>query len=94
MSIIQSFALTCVTTLLPYRLSAAAASKLRDKNPGITDLSDPNRPLKLSEKVSELYDNEWTNAMEYLDELGVQEDDGIQVLLKMFTVSSTCLHLC
>ncbi|KAK3100161.1 hypothetical protein FSP39_015579 [Pinctada imbricata] len=49
------------------RLSSAAASRLRDNNPGITDLSDPNRPLKLSERASELYDNEWTNAMERLE---------------------------
>ncbi|XP_061164990.1 uncharacterized protein LOC133173941 [Saccostrea echinata] len=66
------------------RLSAAAANRLRDQNPGITDLSDPNRPLKLAEKVSELYDNEWTNAMENLEsELNIQEEKGIKILLKI-----------
>lgn len=70
-----------------YRLSAAAANRLRDQNPGITDLSDPNRPLKLAEKVSELYDNEWTNAMENLEgELDMHEDKGIKLLLKIIKV--------
>lgn len=73
---------------LPCRLSAAAAHRLRDQNPGITDLSDPNRPLKLAEKVSELYDNEWTNAMENLENLDIQEDKGIKILLKIIKVGS------
>ncbi|XP_048774219.1 myosin heavy chain, striated muscle-like isoform X2 [Ostrea edulis] len=74
------------------RLSAAAANRLRDQNPGITDLSDPNRPLKLAEKVSELYDNEWTNAMENLEgELDMHEDKGIKLLLKIIkNVFDTC----
>lgn len=72
---------------LPFRLSAAAAHRLRDQNPGITDLSDPNRPLKLAEKVSELYDNEWTNAMENLENLDIQEEKGIKILLKIIKVS-------
>lgn len=74
------------------RLSAAAAHRLRDQNPGITDLSDPNRPLKLAEKVSELYDNEWTNAMENLENLDIQEEKGIKVLLKIIkSVFDTCV---
>uniref|UniRef100_K1PU25 Mitochondria-eating protein C-terminal domain-containing protein n=1 Tax=Magallana gigas TaxID=29159 RepID=K1PU25_MAGGI len=73
-------------------LSAAAAHRLRDQNPGITDLSDPNRPLKLAEKVSELYDNEWTNAMENLENLDIQEDKGIKILLKIIkNVFDTCV---
>ena len=71
------------------RLSAAAANRLRDQNPGITDLSDPNRPLKLAEKVSELYDNEWTNAIENLEAIGVPEEKGIRILLKIIQVSLT-----
>ncbi|KAL3880728.1 hypothetical protein ACJMK2_032945 [Sinanodonta woodiana] len=35
-------------------------------NPDIADLSDPNRPLKLSDEFGELYCNEWTDALEYL----------------------------
>ena len=35
-------------------------------NPNIADLSDSNRPTKLAESFSELYDNDWTNAYEEL----------------------------
>ena len=49
-----------------YRLSAVAGTKLKYNNPGITDLSDDNRPNKLAEKFSELYDNEWTAAFEVI----------------------------
>ncbi|OWF41297.1 uncharacterized protein LOC110462653 [Mizuhopecten yessoensis] len=48
------------------RLSKIAGSKLVHGNPAITDLSDANRPTKLSERYSELYDNEWTDALEEL----------------------------
>ncbi|XP_061184460.1 uncharacterized protein LOC133192473 [Saccostrea echinata] len=50
------------------RLSSIAGSKLAYNNPGITDLSDKNRPQKLGEKFSELYDNEWTDAIDSLTE--------------------------
>ncbi|KAL3878451.1 hypothetical protein ACJMK2_030801 [Sinanodonta woodiana] len=57
------------------RLSSMASSKLRDNNPNIADLSDPNRPTKLSEQFSELYDNEWTDAFDELEKLlGDKED--------------------
>lgn len=65
----------------------------RDQNPGITDLSDPNRPLKLAEKVSELYDNEWTNAMENLESLNITEEKGIMILLRIIKVGSFLLLL-
>jgi len=42
-----------------------AGDKLTKGNPAITDLGDPNRPMKISEKYGELYDNEWTDAMDY-----------------------------
>jgi len=47
---------------VPFRLSKMASAKLRDNNPNIADLSDMNRPQKLAEQFSELYDNEWTDA--------------------------------
>lgn len=43
-------------------------SKLSDNNPDIADLSDKNRPTKLAEKYQEIYDNQWTDAFEKLDE--------------------------
>lgn len=53
-------------------------------NPNIADLSDPNRPTKLAEKYSELYDNEWTEAFEAMTKLKkkpVSETDIIGLLL-------------
>ena len=46
-----------------------AGDKLTKGNPAITDLGDPNRPMKIAEKYGELYDNEWTDAMDYLDDV-------------------------
>ncbi|XP_060595624.1 uncharacterized protein LOC132749745 [Ruditapes philippinarum] len=43
-----------------------AIHALRLNNPDIPDLSDTNRPTKIAEKFSELYDNEWTEAFESL----------------------------
>ena len=45
-----------------------AGDKLTKGNPTIADLGDPNRPMKIAEKYGELYDNEWTDAMDYLDD--------------------------
>lgn len=50
------------------RLSALTSSKLRDNNPNLTDLSDANRPSKIGEMFSELYDNEWTDAYDELSQ--------------------------
>ncbi|VDI74532.1 Hypothetical predicted protein, partial [Mytilus galloprovincialis] len=49
---------------LQTRLSSVAGEKLTKGNPAITDLGDPDRPMKIGEKYGELYDNEWTDAME------------------------------
>ncbi|XP_063413945.1 uncharacterized protein LOC134696206 isoform X2 [Mytilus trossulus] len=49
------------------RLSSIAGEKLTKGNPSITDLGDPNRSMKISEKYGELYDNEWTDCMECTD---------------------------
>ncbi|XP_052793230.1 uncharacterized protein LOC128227070 isoform X1 [Mya arenaria] len=67
------------------RLSAALGAKMSDNNPDITDLSDPNRPTKLAEMFSELYDNEWTEAYDVLTEKDTQEkQDACKNLLKIF----------
>lgn len=61
------------------RLSAIASSKLRNNNPNIADLSDANRPTKIAEKLSELYDNQWTDAFGDLEK-GMNERDIIHFL--------------
>ncbi|XP_052794310.1 myosin-1B-like [Mya arenaria] len=49
------------------KLSKVMGQKLTDNNPNIADLSDKNRPTKLAERYSELYDNQWTDAFEVVN---------------------------
>ena len=56
-------------------LSNTTSDKSRDDIPNITDLSDPSRPTKIAEKMSELYENEWTDAFEFFE--GQMEEDRI-----------------
>ncbi|XP_052239916.1 uncharacterized protein LOC127850700 isoform X2 [Dreissena polymorpha] len=62
------------------RLSAMMSVKLRDNNPNIADLSDQFRPTKLGEQFSELYDNEWTDAFDALQN-NFEERHAISILL-------------
>ncbi|XP_052078582.1 uncharacterized protein LOC127716434 [Mytilus californianus] len=50
------------------RLSSLAGAMLSDDNPNITDLNDPKRPTKLAEQLCSIYDNDWTDAMEMLEQ--------------------------
>ncbi|VDI00290.1 Hypothetical predicted protein [Mytilus galloprovincialis] len=50
------------------RLSSFAGAMLSDDNPNITDLNDPKRPTKLAEQLGSIYDNDWTDAMEMLEQ--------------------------
>jgi hypothetical protein len=45
-----------------------AGDKLTKGNPVITELGDPNRPMKIAEKYGGLFDDEWTDAMDYSDD--------------------------
>lgn len=72
------------------RLSKTAGDKLRENNPNFSDLSDPYRPTKLSEMFSELYDNQWTDAMEIL-EADRQEKRAVETLLNILM---KCFELC
>ncbi|XP_045206821.2 uncharacterized protein LOC123559064 [Mercenaria mercenaria] len=70
------------------RLSAMAGAKLTEGNANIADLSDENRPTKLAEKYSELYDNEWTDAFDVLTKDGKRNDqEAIQILAKSLCVA-------
>ncbi|CAG2234068.1 unnamed protein product [Mytilus edulis] len=64
-------------------LSEQAGMRLTNNNPGIANLGDDNRPSKISERFSELYDNHWTDAMEALDGHKFQEKEGIEMLLEV-----------
>lgn len=73
--------------VLLHRISASAGAKLTDDNPMLANLSDPNRPTKLAEKYSELYDNEWTHAYETLrNQFYMEEKDAISSLLTIIKV--------
>jgi hypothetical protein len=84
----------CIKIILHslFRLSQLAGAKLTEGNPNIADLSDKNRPINLAEKFSELYDNEWTDALEEQMETGNKsEEEGIGILLDIVKVM--CLYL-
>ncbi|XP_060591777.1 DNA ligase 1-like isoform X4 [Ruditapes philippinarum] len=63
------------------RLSTQTAAHVLDNNPNVSDLSDPNRPQKLGEHLSQIYDDQWTDATEGLEKLGKNEEDILQTLL-------------
>ncbi|KAK3602844.1 hypothetical protein CHS0354_026403 [Potamilus streckersoni] len=69
------------------RLSLITSEKLRDGNPNITDLGSNNRPSKLAEKLSELYDNEWTDAYQEISETVPSEEQRVHVLLEIIMIS-------
>ncbi|VDI13333.1 Hypothetical predicted protein [Mytilus galloprovincialis] len=75
------------------RLSEVMGSKLRDNNPAITDLNDPNRPMKLGDQFSELYENEWTDGYSELkDSKKSTEIEIIEILIKILKeIYETCL---
>ena len=75
---------------LRFRLSQYTSAQLVQDNPNVADLSDLNRPTKLAEKFSELYDNDWTDAFEVLvDQIGFSEEQAIKRLLDILMVR-TC----
>lgn len=77
---------------LQLRLSKIAGAKLTDGNPSITNLSDPNRPMKLGDKFSELYDNEWTDLLDhFIKKMKGKEDHVIQ---NIFYILQICYKAC
>ena len=56
------------------------------KNPDIAYLSDDNRPTKIAERFSQLYDDQWTDAYDALMKDGQTERDVIRILLNIVHV--------
>lgn len=86
--------------LFCFRRSKDAGDKLKDGNLSIADLNDPNRPTKLAEMFLQLYDNEWTDALEILTKDEVPERQAIETLLgylevrmKLFYFGYVLLHI-
>ncbi|KAK3607103.1 hypothetical protein CHS0354_026310 [Potamilus streckersoni] len=78
---------------LQTRLSEMASVQLTQGNPIIADLSDQNRPDKLTEQFSELYDNQWTDCYQDLvNILKRTEEESINILLQIVQASyNICL---
>ena len=69
-----------------YRLSAVAG------DPDIMELCDPNRPMKIAEKFTEMYDNDWTDSMEALEDLYITEQKCVDILLHFVTVGCRYIY--
>lgn len=73
--------------------SKEASTRLRKNNPDLTDLSDKDRPTKLADKYTELYDNEWTDAFEELQNTcRLPEEQAVSLLLSILMVKlNSCI---
>lgn len=62
-------------------------------NPDIADLSNDNRPTKLAEKFSQLYDDAWTDSLEELTEVEATLDETVAIsfLLRIVMVLFLCI---
>ena len=69
-------------------MSALTAAQVKENNPNFSDLSDPNRPEKLGEQMSLLYDDQWTDATEALADLKLDDDAVVKTLLDILIVSA------
>ena len=54
--------------LYVHRLSQVAGAKLTAGNSSIADLGDKYRPTRISDLFSELYDSEWTDVTDDIQE--------------------------
>ncbi|KAK3580467.1 hypothetical protein CHS0354_035511 [Potamilus streckersoni] len=76
------------------RLSEIGSYQFTENNPNVADLSDANRPQKLADQFSELYDNEWTDAFEHLSEVDDSpEEETVRRLLNILQkIYAICLE--
>lgn len=75
------------------RLSEHISLKLADNNPNIADLSDLNRPTKLAEKFSLLYDDQWTDAFDALQQRPEFKEDS-KAIKQLLDLLLTCFQFC
>ncbi|XP_061185247.1 uncharacterized protein LOC133193313 [Saccostrea echinata] len=71
------------TEELTTRLSRYASQQLTQGNPNIADLSDKNRPTKIGEKFSLVYDDQWSEAFEALKVGGKTEETVVTELANL-----------
>ncbi|XP_053399697.1 uncharacterized protein LOC128557086 [Mercenaria mercenaria] len=77
------------------RLSRVASERLTDNNPNVADLSDQNRPVKIADRYTEVYSNEWSDAFEDLVATGDRtEQEAIKILLEFIeNIYNMCLNI-
>ncbi|XP_045211926.1 uncharacterized protein LOC123563277 [Mercenaria mercenaria] len=68
------------------------SSRLRDGNPNVVDLSDQNRPMKVGEQFSELYDNQWTDAYSAVENHFKQNEP--KIIAFMLGILEQCFNTC
>ena len=71
------------------RLSEVHSRLLKLGNPEIADLSDQNRPTNLGQKFKQVYEDEWTDAFEFLTDKRtprLKDSEAIDTLYKMLKV--------
>ncbi|XP_053399529.1 reticulocyte-binding protein homolog 2a-like isoform X1 [Mercenaria mercenaria] len=76
------------------RLSEIASARLRHNNPDIADLSDENRATKLAERLSELYDNEWTDLFEETKKRAGKNVDERTIAENLRDILKVCYENC
>lgn len=68
---------------------------MHNKNPMITDIGDINRPTKLAEQFSVLYDNEWTDAFDSVARMaGQTQNIEKDIIIYLADVLRVCLFVC
>lgn len=64
-----------------------SGERLTDGNPYVTDLSDPQRPQKISQKSNSLYVNSLTDGHEVVSDDDMDEKMICEKLIAIFKVS-------
>ncbi|CAC5361576.1 unnamed protein product [Mytilus coruscus] len=77
---------------LKTRLSQVAGAKLVAGNSSIADLGDKYRPTRIAELYSELYDNEWTEAVDMLLNSNRWPED--MIVRHLFIILQGCYKAC
>lgn len=76
------------------RLSEIQSRLLKHNNPEITDLSDENRPTILGTKFKELYEDEWTDAFEFLTEQRKERLNDENTVRMLYAMLKHCNEFC
>ena len=61
-------------------------NQMKDGNPYIADLSDKNRPTKVADLYTELYDNEWTDAFDVLQKASCTETEDKYIAKQLYDI--------